>query len=76
MKVKVLEVNPEAHRLALSIKALTSKPAGEESHSAPKAEKNDYQENNSSYQDNDEGGFTLGDLIGDELKHSTDDDQK
>ncbi|EJN55700.1 30S ribosomal protein S1 [Loigolactobacillus coryniformis] len=76
VKVKVLEVNPEAHRLALSIKALTSKPAGEESHSAPKAEKNDYQENNSSYQDNDEGGFTLGDLIGDELKHSTDDDQK
>lgn len=63
VKVKVLSVDPAAHRLALSIKALQEKPAAEKS--APK--KND---NNAKKVEipEEETGFTLGDIIGDELK--------
>lgn len=77
IKVKVLSVNPEAHRLALSIKALTPKPDGDENRSASKSETSNYQNNHANYQDDgDEGGFTLGDIVGNELKHSTDQDKK
>ncbi|WP_455709269.1 30S ribosomal protein S1 [Loigolactobacillus backii] len=66
IKVKVLEVKPEAHRLALSIKALTPKPnTDDKTNTASPAETSNYQSND------DEGGFTLGDLIGNELKKST-----
>ncbi|WP_290033952.1 30S ribosomal protein S1 [Ligilactobacillus cholophilus] len=63
VKVKVLSVDPAAHRLALSIKALQEKPVAEKK--APK-------KNNDSAKKveipEEETGFTLGDIIGDELK--------
>ena len=62
VKVKVLSVDPAAHRLALSIKALQEKPAAEKS--APKKNNN----NAKKVEIPEETGFTLGDIIGDELK--------
>ncbi len=71
VKVKVLEVNPEEHRIALSIKALEEKPASEEE---PKdVEYYELPEENT--------GFTMGDLLGDALKeevegNTSDDSEK
>ncbi len=69
VRVKVLEVNPEDHRIALSIKALEEKPASEEE---PKeVESYELPEENT--------GFTMGDLLGDALKEveeNTSDDSK
>lgn len=63
VKVKVLSVDPAAHRLALSIKALQEKPAAEKS--APKKNSNNAKKVEIPEE---ETGFTLGDIIGDELK--------
>lgn len=63
VKVKVLSVDPVAHRLALSIKALQEKPAAEKS--APKKNNNNAKKVEIPEE---ETGFTLGDIIGDELK--------
>ena len=63
VKVKVLSVDPAAHRLALSIKALQEKPAVEKS--APKKNNNNAKKVEIPEE---ETGFTLGDIIGDELK--------
>ena len=63
VKVKVLSVDPAAHRLALSIKALQEKPAAEKS--APKKNNNNAKKVEITEE---ETGFTLGDIIGDELK--------
>lgn len=75
IKVKVLEVHPDAHRLALSIKALEEAPKSEpkqrnsrSSRPAANNYKNDAPEEST--------GFTLGDLIGNELKGSQDNDEK
>lgn len=57
IKVKVLSVSPEEQRLSLSIKALEEKP--ERIHQEPRAEEVPEVE--------EETGFTLGDLIGDQL---------
>ena len=59
VKVKVLNVNAEEHRLALSIKALQEKPAAEKKQEAP-VEKVEIPEEDT--------GFTMADLVGDELK--------
>ena len=57
VQVKVLEVNPEEHRIALSIKALEPKP---ESQEEPKEEQEyELPEENT--------GFTMGDILGDAL---------
>lgn len=63
VKVKVLSVDPAAHRLALSIKALQEKPVAEKS--APKKNNNNAKKVEIPEE---ETGFTLGDIIGDELK--------
>ena len=63
VKVKVLSVNASDHRLALSIKALQEKPAAEKS--APKKNNNNAKKVEIPEE---ETGFTLGDIIGDELK--------
>ena len=63
VKVKVLSVDPAAHRLALSIKALQEKPAAEKS--APNKNNNNAKKVEIPEE---ETGFTLGDIIGDELK--------
>lgn len=71
VKVKVLEIHPEEHRIALSIKALEEKPASEKE---PK--------NVESYELPEENtGFTMGDILGDALKEeveekATDDSEK
>lgn len=70
VQVKVLEVHPDAHRLALSIKALKEKPAGsnddQPKQRAPKKSAAPQQMST----DDDDAGFTLGDLIGDQLKNA------
>ena len=73
VKVKVMNVDPEHQRLGLSIKALEEKPAvsdNNEGHRGgnrrPRRRNNDYKAN----MPEEENGFTLGDLIGDELKNA------
>ena len=71
VKVKVLEIHPEEHRIALSIKALEEKPASEEE-----------PQNVESYELPEENtGFTMGDILGNALKEeveekATDDSEK
>lgn len=61
VQVKVLSVDAADHRLALSIKALQEKPAVEKKEAAPKKEeKVEIPEEDT--------GFTLGDIVGDQLK--------
>ena len=61
VQVKVLGVDAADHRLALSIKALQEKPAVEKKEAAPKKEeKVEIPEEDT--------GFTLGDIVGDQLK--------
>ena len=56
-----MNVNAEEHRLALSIKALQEKPAAEKKQEAPvEEEKVEIPEEDT--------GFTMADLVGDELK--------
>ena len=62
VKVKVLNVNGEDRRLALSIKALQEKPA------AKKKEVEVVEEEHVEIPEEDTG-FTLGDLVGDDLKN-------
>ncbi|CAJ1228021.1 30S ribosomal protein S1 [Lactiplantibacillus xiangfangensis] len=85
IKVKVLDVRPDEKRLALSIKALEEKPQaaeGEEEAAQPERRNNNRRRNNNS-RDNrtaserstanapeEQSGFTLGDLIGNELKNA------
>lgn len=61
VQVKVLSIDAADHRLALSIKALQEKPAVEKKEAAPKKEeKVEIPEEDT--------GFTLGDIVGDQLK--------
>ena len=62
VKAKVLSVDGERHRLALSIKALQDKPAAE-----PKTEKKQSHKDDSNDFPDEETGFTLGDIVGDDL---------
>jgi len=59
VKVKVLEVNPEEHRIALSIKALEEKPAEEK---VVEEDSYDLPEEST--------GFTMGDILGQALADS------
>lgn len=63
IKVKVLDVNPTDQRLSLSIKALEEKPYQE----AKEEETTDYEVPDS------DTGFTLGDILGDQLSDITSD---
>lgn len=66
IKVKVLDVNPGDQRLSLSIKALQEKPAGLKE----KEEVVDYE------LPEEDTGFTLGDILGEQLSDmTTEDDQ-
>lgn len=65
VKVKVLEVNPGEHRIALSIKALEPKP---ESQEEPK-------EIDSYELPEESTGFTMGDILGDALKEQSTDSE-
>ncbi|WP_311406956.1 30S ribosomal protein S1 [Liquorilactobacillus uvarum] len=61
VKVKVLNVHPEEHRLALSIKALEEKPSVASSEPKKKQVENDTK----TEAPEENTGFTLGDLVGD-----------
>ncbi|WP_407891113.1 30S ribosomal protein S1 [Lacticaseibacillus sp. N501-2] len=85
IKVKVLSVDPAAHRLALSIKALEEAPEGaseeEPRQSRPRNNNRDNSRNDRPRRNNrqdrtsipaeyqqDDSGFSLGDMLGDALK--------
>lgn len=85
IKVKVLSVDPDAHRLALSIKALEEAPEGaaeeEQRPSRPRNNNRDNSRNDRPRRNNrqertsipaeyqqDDSGFSLGDMLGDALK--------
>ncbi|MCJ2160698.1 30S ribosomal protein S1 [Lentilactobacillus kefiri] len=83
IKVKVLDVDTDRKRLALSIKALTDAPEGEDkpkkSNKRPSRPSRQSHNRPISNAPEEETGFTLGDIIGDELKKSgnnDDDDNK
>ncbi|MFB5519596.1 30S ribosomal protein S1 [Enterococcus casseliflavus] len=61
VQVKVLEVNPPEHRIALSIKALEK---AENTNETQEVSEDDYQLSEEST------GFTMGDILGDALKDS------
>ena len=67
VKVKVLNIDPSERRISLSMKAADSKGSenSEESHSHSSYNKNAV---NKKYMSNDDSGFALGDIIGDQLK--------
>ena len=78
VQVKVLSVDPSAHRLALSIKALTEAPAGAKEEQPRKSSNNrggrsrgnnggSHTKIPAEYQQ-DDSGFSLGDILGDALK--------
>ncbi|WP_414838461.1 30S ribosomal protein S1 [Carnobacterium sp. TMP28] len=64
IKVKVLDLNTEDQRLSLSIKALEDKP---QQQSKPQEEKYEMPEMDS--------GFTIGDILGDQLSDITSDEE-
>ena len=74
VKVKVINVDPERQRLGLSIKALEEKPADsdDDNHKRNNNRGNRRPRRNNFAADapEEENGFTLGDLIGDELKNA------
>lgn len=78
IEVKVLSVNPSEERISLSIKALTE---DSESHQKPKEDAKDKQEERpevkqpSLRDEEEDGAFTLGDQIGDQLSGFMTDDE-
>lgn len=61
IEVKVLDVKPEEHRLSLSIKALQAQKEEE-------ASTETVEEYTGSYEDESDSSFTLGDVLGEQLK--------
>ncbi|MCZ0717654.1 30S ribosomal protein S1 [Aerococcus kribbianus] len=88
IKVKVLDVNPEEQRLSLSIKALEEAPAQSQDQSGSRSEakkrstggqkksrpKNNARQNKQNVSD-DDTGFTMSDILGDQLKGFSFDDE-
>ncbi|WP_302373008.1 30S ribosomal protein S1 [Enterococcus asini] len=66
VQVKVLEVNPEEHRIALSIKALEEKPADA---------KEEVEETEDYVLPEETTGFSMGDILGAALKEEDDNDE-
>ena len=74
IQVKVLNVDPERQRLGLSMKALEERPKGEDSDNGEnyRGRRRSRRNNNRSAMSNapeEESGFSMGDLIGDQLKN-------
>lgn len=74
IEVKVLSVNPEDERISLSIKALEDAPEGQQSQPAQQSNRADEKtepraevKQPSLRDDDEDGAFTLGDQIGDQL---------
>lgn len=72
VKVKVLNVDPERQRLGLSMKALEERPKDEGNNDDNNRRRRPRRNNNRSAMNNapeEESGFSMGDLIGDQLKN-------
>lgn len=68
VKVKVLNIDPSDRRISLSIKAAESNASSSDNHSfRPRRSRNENSVNKKYMGDND-NGFALGDIIGDQLK--------
>ncbi|MDF7638874.1 30S ribosomal protein S1 [Lactobacillus sp. ESL0791] len=67
VKVKVLNIDPGDKRISLSMKAAEPNNSDNEG-SRPHRSRNNRNSVNSKYMNNDDNGFALGDLIGDQLK--------
>ncbi|NRO12485.1 30S ribosomal protein S1 [Lactobacillus helveticus] len=68
VKVKVLNIDPSDRRISLSIKAADSNASSSDNHSSrPRRSRNENSVNKKYMGDND-NGFALGDIIGDQLK--------
>ena len=68
VKVKVLNIDPNDRRISLSIKAADSNSSSSDHHnSRPRRSRNENTVNKKYMSDND-NGFALGDIIGDQLK--------
>lgn len=68
VKVKVLNIDPSDRRISLSIKATDSNASSSDNHSSrPRRSRNENSANKKYMGDND-NGFALGDIIGDQLK--------
>lgn len=67
VKVKVLNIDPSDRRISLSIKAADSNASSENHNSRPRRSRNENSVNKKYLSDND-NGFALGDIIGDQLK--------
>ena len=67
VKVKVLNIDPSDRRISLSIKAADSNASSENHNSRPHRSRNENSVNKKYMSDND-NGFALGDIIGDQLK--------
>ncbi|MCZ3692366.1 30S ribosomal protein S1 [Lactobacillus crispatus] len=67
VKVKVLNIDPSDRRISLSIKAADSNVSSENHNSRPRRSRNENSVNKKYMSDND-NGFALGDIIGDQLK--------
>lgn len=68
VKVKVLNIDPNDRRISLSIKAADSNSSSSDNHnSRPRRSRNENTANKKYMSDND-NGFALGDIIGDQLK--------
>ncbi|MDN6039878.1 MAG: 30S ribosomal protein S1 [Lactobacillus sp.] len=68
VKVKVLNIDPSDRRISLSIKATDSNASSSDNHSSrPRRSRNENSVNKKYMGDND-NGFALGDIIGDQLK--------
>lgn len=68
VKVKVLNIEPNDRRISLSIKAADSNSSSSDNHnSRPRRSRNENTVNKKYMSDND-NGFALGDIIGDQLK--------
>lgn len=68
VKVKVLNIDPSDRKISLSIKAADSNASSSDNHSSrPRRSRNENSVNNKYMGDND-NGFALGDIIGDQLK--------
>ena len=67
VKVKVLNIDPSDRRISLSIKAADSNASSENHNSRPRRSRNENSVNKKYMSDND-NGFALGAIIGDQLK--------
>ncbi|MBW1605549.1 30S ribosomal protein S1 [Lactobacillus sp. Sy-1] len=73
VEVKVLDVQPENHRLALSMRALEPEPEHSEGENKRRPSRKPVNDNSIKDAPEEESGFTLGDIVGKALNKDEDD---